>query len=94
MCGLAPSGQSAFGFGMQCPLGVQSNQPSGAVDFAPKPVTNRPNFGVPADAVSLIMGLYPIADMLQTCTNVTGDGVVTTIVSRHEKMLDLKKFNS
>ncbi len=53
-----------------------------------------PQIGVPADAVSLIMGLYPIADMLQTCTNVTGDGVVTTIVSRHEKMLDLKKFNS
>ena len=53
-----------------------------------------PQIGVPADAVSLIMGLYPIADMFQTCTNVTGDGVVTTIVSRHEKMLDLKKFNS
>ena len=52
-----------------------------------------PQIGVPAEAVSLIMGLYPIVGMMMTCTNVTGDAVVTMIVSRHEKMLDIKKFN-
>lgn len=52
-----------------------------------------PQIGVPAEAVSLIMGLYPIVGMMMVCTNVTGDAVVTTIVARHEKLLDLKKYN-
>lgn len=52
-----------------------------------------PQIGVPAEAVSLIMGLYPIVGMMQTCANVTGDAVVTTIVARHENLLDLEKYN-
>ena len=52
-----------------------------------------PQIGVPAEAVSLIMGLYPIVGMMMVCTNVTGDAVVTTIVARHENLLDMKKYN-
>ncbi len=53
-----------------------------------------PQIGIPAESVSLIMGLYPIMAMMQTCTNVTGDAVVTTIVAKQEKMLDMEKFNA
>ena len=53
-----------------------------------------PQIGIPAESISLIMGLYPLVGMMQTCANVTGDAVVTTIVARNEKMLDLEKYNS
>lgn len=53
-----------------------------------------PQIGVPAEAVSLVMGLYPLVGMMQTCANVTGDAVVSTIVAKHEKLLDLKKYNA
>ena len=52
-----------------------------------------PQIGVPAEAVSLVMGLYPLVSMMQTCANVTGDAVVSSIVAKHEKLLDLKKYN-
>ena len=52
-----------------------------------------PQIGVPAEAISLVMGLYPLVSMMQTCANVTGDAVVTTIVAKHEKLLDEKKYN-
>ena len=53
-----------------------------------------PQIGVPAEAVSLVMGLYPVMGMMQTCANVTGDAVVTTIVAKQENLLDMKKYNS
>ncbi|MBO6108827.1 MAG: dicarboxylate/amino acid:cation symporter [Eubacterium sp.] len=53
-----------------------------------------PQIGIPAEAISLILGLYPIVSMMQTCVNVTGDATVTTVVAKHEKLLDLEKFNS
>ena len=53
-----------------------------------------PQIGIPAEAISLIMGLYPLVGMMQTCANVTGDAVVTTIVAKREKLLDVEKFNS
>jgi len=53
-----------------------------------------PQIGVPAESISLVMGLYPIIGMMQVLANVTGDAVVTTIVAKSEKMLDLEKFNS
>lgn len=52
-----------------------------------------PQIGVPAEAVSLVMGLYPLVGMMQVCANVTGDAVVSTIVAKHEKLIDLKKYN-
>ena len=53
-----------------------------------------PQIGVPAEAVSLVMGLYPVMAMMQTCANVTGDAVVTTIVAKQENLLDMEKYNS
>ena len=53
-----------------------------------------PQIGVPAEAISLIMGLYPIVGMMQVCANVTGDAVVTTIVAKHEKLMDMDKFRA
>ena len=52
-----------------------------------------PQIGVPAEAVAIIMGVYPIVSMIQTATNVTGDAVVTTVIARQEKMLDMEKYN-
>ncbi len=53
-----------------------------------------PQIGIPAESISLIMGLYPIMGMMQTCANVTGDAVVTTIVAKHEKLMDMEKYRS
>ena len=53
-----------------------------------------PTIGVPPEAVSLIMGLYPLVGMITACTNVTGDAVVTTIAAKAEKLFDIEKFNS
>lgn len=53
-----------------------------------------PQIGIPAEAISLIMGIYTLVGMGLTCTNVTGDAAVTTIVARTEGMIDLDKYNS
>ncbi len=53
-----------------------------------------PQIGVPPEAISLVMGLYPIVGMMQTCANVTGDAVVTTIIAKQEKLVNIEKFNS
>ena len=52
-----------------------------------------PQIGIPAEAISLVMGLYPLVGMMQTCANVTGDAVVTTIVARRSNLMDVEKFN-
>jgi Na+/H+-dicarboxylate symporter len=40
------------------------------------------------------MGLYSLVSMMQTATNVTGDAVVTLIVAKSEKQVDLKTYAS
>ena len=45
-----------------------------------------PQIGVPAEAISIVMGLYSLVGMMQTCTNVTGDAVVTTVVAKSEEI--------
>ena len=52
-----------------------------------------PQIGIPAEAISLIMGLYSLVGMMQVCTNVTGDAAVTLIVARSEGLLDLDVYN-
>ncbi len=52
-----------------------------------------PQIGIPPEAISLVVGLYPIISMMQTLTNVTGDAVVTTIVAKRENMMDIKTYN-
>lgn len=51
-----------------------------------------PQYGIPAEGISLIMGLYSLVGMMQTCVNVTGDAVVTSIVARSEGLMDIEKF--
>ncbi len=51
-----------------------------------------PQIGVPAEAISLVMGLYPIIGMMQNMANVTGDAVVTTVTANMEGMLDKEKY--
>ena len=53
-----------------------------------------PQIDVPAETISLIMGLYPLVGMMQTCTNVTGDAVVSMIVAKREGLLNLEMYNS
>lgn len=50
--------------------------------------------GLPVEGIALIMGVDRLLDMMRTAVNVTGDGVVTTIVARSEDAIDLDTFNN
>lgn len=50
--------------------------------------------GIPKEALSLIMGLYPITAMVMTGTNVAGDGAVTLMVAKSEGLLDDSVYNA
>ncbi len=47
-----------------------------------------PIIGVPAETISLIMGLYSLVGMSQVAANITGDAVVTTIVAKSENLIE------
>ncbi|MBQ7481528.1 MAG: dicarboxylate/amino acid:cation symporter [Lachnospiraceae bacterium] len=49
--------------------------------------------GVPVEALGLIIPIYPVLDMFDTMTNITGDMAAALIVARSENMLDLKVYN-
>ena len=51
-----------------------------------------PQIGIPAEAISIIMGLYSIVGMMQTLVNVTGDAAVTLIIARSEQLIDLDVY--
>lgn len=53
-----------------------------------------PQIGIPAEAISIIMGLYSVVGMMQTCVNVTGDAAVTLITARSENLLDIETYNA
>lgn len=48
--------------------------------------------GLPVEAITLIMGVDRILDMLRTAVNITGDAVCTTIVASQNKSLDRDVF--
>ncbi|MBQ9156082.1 MAG: dicarboxylate/amino acid:cation symporter [Eubacterium sp.] len=48
--------------------------------------------GLPVEAISLIMGVDRILDMLRTAVNITGDAVCTTIVAHQNGSLDKDVF--
>ncbi len=50
--------------------------------------------GLPVEGIALIMGVDRLLDMMRTAVNVTGDGMVTTVVARSEQNLDLDTFNN
>ena len=49
--------------------------------------------GLPVEGIALIMGVDRLLDMMRTAVNVTGDAVVTTIVSRSEEKIDMSIYN-
>lgn len=53
-----------------------------------------PQIGVPAEAISIVMGLYTVVGMSIACINVTGDAVITLYTAKTEKMLDLEVLRS
>ena len=52
------------------------------------------SLNIPIEALSLIIAINPILDMLDTMSNTTGDMATAVIVARNEGLLDLKKYNS
>jgi len=49
--------------------------------------------GLPVEGIMLIIGVDRLLDMFRTAVNITGDGVVATIVARSEDDLDLDVYN-
>lgn len=49
--------------------------------------------GLPIEGVALIIGVDRLLDMSRTIINVTGDAIVTCIVAKSEKKLDLEVYN-
>ncbi len=49
--------------------------------------------GLPVEGIALVLGVDRLLDMLRTAVNVAGDGMVATLVSRSENMLDEGIFN-
>lgn len=49
--------------------------------------------GLPVEGIMLIIGVDRLLDMLRTAVNITGDGMVATVVARSEDDLDLEVFN-
>ena len=45
-------------------------------------------FGVPADAVAVILGIYPVINRIDATINVVGDIGVSTILAKTENLLD------
>ena len=50
--------------------------------------------GVPAEALSLIMGIDSLLGMMRTAVNSTGDVAASLITAKTEKLLDIDKYYS
>ncbi len=48
--------------------------------------------GLPVEGIALIMGIDRLLDMCRTTVNITGDAVCTTILAKHENLLDKEIF--
>ncbi|MBQ9009746.1 MAG: dicarboxylate/amino acid:cation symporter [Clostridia bacterium] len=53
-----------------------------------------PQLNVPLEAVTLMMGIYPLIDMSDTASNCLGDVASTVIVASSENLLDRKIYYS
>jgi Na+/H+-dicarboxylate symporter len=49
--------------------------------------------GLPVEGIGLIIGVDRLLDMMRTVVNVTGDGMVTSVVAKSEGLLDEAIFN-
>ena len=50
-------------------------------------------FGLPLEAIGIILAVDRILDMIRTSVNVTGDAAVACVVANSEKLLDENLFN-
>ena len=50
--------------------------------------------GLPVEGIALIIGVDRFLDMVRTAVNVTGDSVVSVIIAKSEKMLNLDIFHN
>ena len=50
-------------------------------------------FGLPLEAIGIILAVDRILDMLRTSVNVTGDAAVACIVAESEDLIDKDLFN-
>lgn len=50
--------------------------------------------GLPVEGIGLIIGVDRLLDMVRTAVNIVGDGVVTCVVAKSEKMIDEDVFNA
>jgi len=48
--------------------------------------------GLPLEGIGLILGVDRLLDMIRTSVNVTGDAVVTCVVAKSEKEIDLQTY--
>ena len=48
--------------------------------------------GLPVEGIGLILGVDRLLDMVRTSVNITGDAVVTCVVAKSEKELDMSVF--
>ncbi|MBQ8963852.1 MAG: dicarboxylate/amino acid:cation symporter [Clostridia bacterium] len=48
--------------------------------------------GVPVEGVALVMGIGPLVGMFISMCNCLGDVVITTVVAKNEKLMDLKAW--
>lgn len=49
--------------------------------------------GLPSGMTNIYLGLYALTDLISTSCNVTGDGIVSTIVAKSENLLNLDVYN-
>lgn len=50
--------------------------------------------GLPIEAIGIIMGIDRILDMARTAVNISGDAIVTTIVTKQEGLFDADRYNA
>lgn len=50
--------------------------------------------GLPIEAIGIIMGIDRILDMARTAVNISGDAIVTTIVTKQEGLFDANRYNA
>ena len=48
--------------------------------------------GLPVEGIALIIGVDRLLDMMRTAVNITGDGMVATVVGKSEGKLDMQVF--
>ena len=49
--------------------------------------------GLPVEGIGLIIGVDRLLDMMRTAVNITGDGMVATVVAKSEGELDMDTFH-